>query len=117
MGATGGGAHTYAQDWERIVGIQMNKHEEMECMVVGMQFILSYVVGECYTFKPNVDQNGANFISKHLSFAYSNIYCNYKNRRSFHRQNIILNFIISSQDGYNKPTKVELRHKQSKHHA
>jgi len=57
MGATGGGAHKYAQDWERIVGIQMNKHEELECMVVGMQFILSYVVGECYTFKPNVDQN------------------------------------------------------------
>ena len=27
MGATGGGAHKYARDWERIVGIQMNKHK------------------------------------------------------------------------------------------
>jgi len=33
------------------------------------------------------------------------------------RQNIILNFILSSKDGYNKPRKVELWHKKTKYHA
>ncbi|CAB9528182.1 Pantothenate kinase 4 [Seminavis robusta] len=52
MGATGGGAHKYANDWDRILGIQMQKQEELESMVAGMQFVLSTVVGECYTFRP-----------------------------------------------------------------
>ena len=57
MGATGGGAHKYASEWEDTFGIQMNKQEELECMVVGMQFVLSSVVGECYTFKPPKDKS------------------------------------------------------------
>eukprot|EP00816_Leptocylindrus_hargravesii_P006744 CAMPEP_0196812970 /NCGR_PEP_ID=MMETSP1362-20130617/32703_1 /TAXON_ID=163516 /ORGANISM="Leptocylindrus danicus, Strain CCMP1856" /LENGTH=608 /DNA_ID=CAMNT_0042188945 /DNA_START=120 /DNA_END=1946 /DNA_ORIENTATION=+ len=56
MGATGGGAHKYADDWEKALGIEMNKQEELEAMVVGMQFVLSSVVGECYTFKPRDEE-------------------------------------------------------------
>ena len=52
MGATGGGAHKYAADWERILGIEMKKQEELDSLVAGMQFVLSTVVGECYTFRP-----------------------------------------------------------------
>lgn len=52
MGATGGGAHKYADDWERNLGIRMDKQEELDSLVAGMQFVLSTVVGECYTFRP-----------------------------------------------------------------
>ena len=66
MGATGGGAHKYASEWDKVLGIQMNKQEELECMVVGMQFVLSSVVGECYTFKPPKDcpKDGINMNGK-----------------------------------------------------
>jgi type II pantothenate kinase len=52
MGATGGGAHKYAADWERSLGIRMDKQDELDSLVAGMQFVLSTVVGECYTFRP-----------------------------------------------------------------
>ncbi|KAL3945665.1 MAG: hypothetical protein SGBAC_000233 [Bacillariaceae sp.] len=52
MGATGGGAHKYAGDWEKSLGIRMDKREELDSLVAGMQFVLSTVVGECYTFRP-----------------------------------------------------------------
>jgi len=53
MGATGGGAHKYATEWEENLGIQMDKQEELDSLVAGMQFVLSTVVGECYTFRPH----------------------------------------------------------------
>ena len=52
MGATGGGAHKFAADWDQNLGIQMKKQEELDSLVAGMQFVLSTVVGECYTFRP-----------------------------------------------------------------
>ena len=65
MGATGGGAHKYAADWERQLNIQMVKQEELDSLVVGMQFILSDVVGECYTFQPYSDNNQSHYFGKH----------------------------------------------------
>ena len=53
MGATGGGAHKYAEEWEKNLGIQMDKQEELDSLVAGMQFVLSTVVGECHTFRPH----------------------------------------------------------------
>jgi len=53
MGATGGGAHKYAGNWERELGIQLAKQNEMDSLVAGMQFVMRDIVGECYTFKPN----------------------------------------------------------------
>jgi type II pantothenate kinase len=53
MGATGGGAHKYAKEWEKVLGIQMDKQDELDSLVAGMQFVLSTVVGECYTFRPH----------------------------------------------------------------
>lgn len=52
MGATGGGAHKYAKDWEDGLDIRMEKYDELDSLVAGMQFILSDVVGECHTFIP-----------------------------------------------------------------
>jgi type II pantothenate kinase len=57
MGATGGGAHKYAGKWEQMLGIEIAKQDELDSLVAGMQFILSDVVGECYTLLPksNID--------------------------------------------------------------
>lgn len=52
IGATGGGAHKYAGDWDRELGIRMAKQDEMDSLVAGMQFVMTDIVGECYTFKP-----------------------------------------------------------------
>jgi type II pantothenate kinase len=52
-GTTGGGAHKYANDWERELGIILTKQDEMDSLVAGMQFVMMDIVGECFTFKPN----------------------------------------------------------------
>ena len=52
MGATGGGAHKFADTMERGLGIKMVKQEELGSLVAGMQFALQTVPGECYTFRP-----------------------------------------------------------------
>lgn len=53
MGATGGGAHKYADHWDRELGINLNKQDEMDSLVAGMQFVMSDIARECYTFKPS----------------------------------------------------------------
>jgi type II pantothenate kinase len=58
MGATGGGAHKYSTEWEENLGIQIDKQGELDSLVAGMQFVLSTVVGECYTFRPHDHQKG-----------------------------------------------------------
>ena len=49
---TGGGAHKFANDWERELGIVMAKQDEMDSLVAGMQFVMMDSVREVYTFKP-----------------------------------------------------------------
>ena len=48
-----GGAHKYANDWERELGIVLTKQDEMDSLVAGMQFGISDISGECFTFKPS----------------------------------------------------------------
>jgi pantothenate kinase len=52
IGATGGGAHKFAEMWDTVLGISMAKQDEMDSLVAGMQFVLADIDGECYTFKP-----------------------------------------------------------------
>lgn len=52
VGATGGGAHKFADAWEEQLGIRIDKQQELDSQVAGMQFVLSTVIGECYTFRP-----------------------------------------------------------------
>lgn len=59
MGATGGGAHKYAPAWERVLGIKILKEDELDSLVAGMQFVLSTVVGECYTFRPIIRKSSS----------------------------------------------------------
>lgn len=59
MGATGGGAHKFSDVWEKELGIGIIKQDELDSLVAGMQFVLSTVVGECYTFRPKLDPNGS----------------------------------------------------------
>jgi pantothenate kinase len=48
-----GGAHKYANDWERELGIVLTKQDEMDSLVAGMQFVIGDIIGECFTFKPS----------------------------------------------------------------
>ena len=57
MGATGGGAHKYSSLWQEELGIAIRKYDELDSMVAGMQFVLSTVVGECYTFRPGTSSS------------------------------------------------------------
>jgi type II pantothenate kinase len=52
MGVTGGGAHKFADVFRSELGIEIRKEDELDSLVAGMQFVLSTVVGECYTFRP-----------------------------------------------------------------
>jgi len=54
-------AHKFAEIWERELGIRMDKQDELDSLVAGMQFVLSTVIGECYTFRPhkNVPQSNS----------------------------------------------------------
>ena len=52
MGATGGGAHKFSNEWDKELGIKLAKQDEMDSLVAGMQFIMTDIVGECYTFLP-----------------------------------------------------------------
>lgn len=62
MGATGGGAHKYATDWQRVLGIQMEKQDELDSLVAGMQFVMATAIGECYTYQAseNVEEQVVN---------------------------------------------------------
>ena len=63
MGATGGGAHKYAADWERVLGIQMEKQDELDSLVAGMQFVISTAIGECYTYRATLDDQETSALS------------------------------------------------------
>lgn len=57
MGATGGGAHKFFATWQQQLGITMQKQEELESLVAGMQFVMASVIGECYTYRPPEQTN------------------------------------------------------------
>jgi len=57
LGATGGGAHKFGEVFKEELGINMEKVDELESLVAGMQFVLQTVVGECYTYRPPPEQS------------------------------------------------------------
>eukprot|EP00968_Pinguiococcus_pyrenoidosus_P019002 scaffold1981_cov345-Pinguiococcus_pyrenoidosus.AAC.1 len=50
---TGGGAYKYASVAKQRLEIEFDKHDEMECLVRGLQFVLDNVKDEVYTYKPS----------------------------------------------------------------
>lgn len=51
IGCTGGGAHKYAKEFQDQLGITFTQFDELGCLVRGMNFALTNVVGECYTYR------------------------------------------------------------------
>lgn len=47
---TGGGAFKFASMFEAKLGIEIQKEDEMECLIRGMNFVLCHAPNECYTF-------------------------------------------------------------------
>ena len=52
IGCTGGGAFKYSSDFSDRLDINITKMDEMDCLVRGLYFTLTNVVGECYTYRP-----------------------------------------------------------------
>eukprot|EP00957_Ditylum_brightwellii_P170875 13005765-Ditylum_brightwellii.AAC.1 len=46
MGATGGGAHKYADEWHKLLGILIQREDELDSLVAGLQFVMEDVPGE-----------------------------------------------------------------------
>ncbi|XP_068709646.1 pantothenate kinase 3-like isoform X2 [Montipora foliosa] len=46
--ATGGGAFKFEKDFREVLGVQLVKYDELECLVNGIHFINSHSVNECY---------------------------------------------------------------------
>ena len=51
LGCTGGGAHKYAKEFEEQLGITFVQLDELGCLVRGMNFALTNVENECYTYR------------------------------------------------------------------
>lgn len=57
IGCTGGGAYKYSTEFSEQLDINVIKMDEMDCLLRGLHFILTNVVGECYTYRPEEEEN------------------------------------------------------------
>lgn len=46
--ATGGGAFKFEKDFREVLGVQLVKYDELECLIHGIHFINSHCINECY---------------------------------------------------------------------
>lgn len=51
MGCTGGGGHKYSKQFQDELGIKVVPLDELSCLVKGMDFALTNVENECYTYR------------------------------------------------------------------
>lgn len=58
IGCTGGGAYKYSNMFSDQLDINVIKMDEMDCLMRGLHFILTNVVGECYTYRPEGEDDG-----------------------------------------------------------
>ncbi|OQS00485.1 pantothenate kinase [Thraustotheca clavata] len=56
MPCTGGGAFKFSKLFEDHLGINLQKCDELSCLIQGLSFVMRHVPDECYTFK-NVSMN------------------------------------------------------------
>ncbi|GLD94405.1 hypothetical protein PINS_up003016 [Pythium insidiosum] len=47
---TGGGAHKYASLFSHLAGIDLERYDEIECTILGLNFLLTTLTDEVYTF-------------------------------------------------------------------
>jgi type II pantothenate kinase len=52
IGCTGGGAYKFASEFRERLGIDVIRSDELDCLVLGLHFALTNIVGECYTYRP-----------------------------------------------------------------
>lgn len=50
--STGGGAYKYADLFEKSIGVTLNRLDEMACVVAGLNFLVTSVDREVFTFRP-----------------------------------------------------------------
>ncbi|KAI9495981.1 pantothenate kinase [Zychaea mexicana] len=60
--ATGGGAHLYHDKLsKRLPGIVVQKEDEMECLITGLNFFITEIPYEVFTYNEQVDKNPMQF--------------------------------------------------------
>ncbi|KAI9270673.1 pantothenate kinase [Phascolomyces articulosus] len=60
--ATGGGAHLYYDKLsKRLPGIVVQKEDEMECLITGLNFFITEIPYEVFTYNEQVDKNPMQF--------------------------------------------------------
>lgn len=64
----------------------MDKQEELDSLVAGMQFVLSTVVGECYTFRPHQRDGVVTATSSFSSFSTTSSACGAQDERASQNQ-------------------------------
>ncbi|KAL6062256.1 Fumble-domain-containing protein [Balamuthia mandrillaris] len=63
VSVTGGGAFKYEKLFKERLGLTMVKHDEMECLIWGLNFFLNSIPFESYTFSPDpADPNPRAFV-------------------------------------------------------
>eukprot|EP00163_Fabomonas_tropica_P008579 TRINITY_DN1830_c0_g1_i1.p1 TRINITY_DN1830_c0_g1~~TRINITY_DN1830_c0_g1_i1.p1 ORF type:complete len:311 (-),score=65.70 TRINITY_DN1830_c0_g1_i1:35-967(-) len=49
--STGGGAHKYAEKFQERTGLTLQRYDELDCLLRGINFVLKHVRNECFYFK------------------------------------------------------------------
>jgi len=68
IGCTGGGAHKFGDQILEELDIQVDKYDELGCLIRGMIFALTNFPEECYTFRPSDDEESSPSDSSTSSF-------------------------------------------------
>jgi type II pantothenate kinase len=67
ISCTGGGAYKFSRLFEDTLGIFIQKADEMDALIQGLNFVLRYAKNECYTFKNvSLDAQGLGEATKKL---------------------------------------------------
>ena len=48
--ATGGGAYKYYDEMKRFLGVEVLREDEMECLIMGLDFFITEIPGEVFTY-------------------------------------------------------------------
>ncbi|OLL22661.1 Pantothenate kinase [Neolecta irregularis DAH-3] len=65
--ATGGGAFKFYDRIKKEIGVEIIREEEMECLIVGLDFFITQIPGEVFTYS---DEDGLNLVTRRTPAIY-----------------------------------------------
>jgi type II pantothenate kinase len=67
VGATGGGAYKFEEDFKKKLGIRLRKYDELLCLTKGIQYACTHYPNECF-YWANLNPSGFGATKKHFDF-------------------------------------------------